>query len=71
MVLSNKAYDRLKWIVITVLPALMTAFSTIATALNFQYTEIVIIIVGAVTTCLGTIIGVSGINYSKTKVESK
>jgi hypothetical protein len=65
MKLPNKVYDILKWVVITVMPALMTCFSTIGIALGWEFTEIVIVIVGALTTCLGTIIGVSGLNYAK------
>lgn len=67
--LSNKTYDRLKWAVITVLPALITAFTTIATALHFEHTEIVVTIIGAITTFLGTLLGISGINYAKQKTK--
>ena len=65
MKINNKTYDILKWIVITVLPALLTCFSTIGVTLNWEFTEIVIIIGSAITTCLGTILGISSINYNK------
>lgn len=63
--MSNKVYDILKWIVITVLPALLTCFGVISTALNLEYTQTVITIGTAVITCLGTIVGVSSVNYAK------
>lgn len=63
--MSNKVYDILKWIVITVLPALLTLFGVIGATLDLNYTDTVITIGTAVNTCLGTIIGVSSVNYAK------
>lgn len=65
--MSNKTYDILKWIVITVLPALLTLFGVIGATMNWDFTDKVITIGTAVITCLGTIIGVSSVNYNKTK----
>lgn len=62
--MSNKVYDVLKWIVTVVLPALLTLFGVIGATLNLNYTDTVITIGTAVITCLGTIIGVSSINYN-------
>ena len=62
--MSNKAYDVLKWIVTVVLPALLTLFGVIGATLDLNYTDTVITIGTAVITCLGTIIGVSSINYN-------
>ncbi len=63
--MSNKLYDILKWIVITVLPALLTLFGVIGATLGWDFTDKVITIGTAVITCLGTIVGVSSINYNK------
>lgn len=63
--MSNKIYDILKWIVITVLPALLTLFGVIGATLDLNCTDTVITIGTAVITCLGTIIGVSSVNYAK------
>ncbi len=63
--MSNKVYDILKWIVITVLPALLTLFGVIGATLDLNYTDTVITIGTAVNACLGTIIGVSSVNYAK------
>lgn len=62
--MSNKVYDVLKWIVTVVLPALLTLFGVIGATLDLKYTDTVITIGTAVITCLGTIIGVSSINYN-------
>lgn len=63
--MNNKTYNILKWIVITVLPALLTCFGVIGNSLNLEYTQTVITIGTAINACLGTIIGVSSINYAK------
>ncbi|GFH42751.1 hypothetical protein Hs30E_13020 [Lactococcus hodotermopsidis] len=63
--MTNKTYDVLKWIVITVLPALAAIVGTIGTATNWAHTGIAVIIITALDTFVGTLIGVSGINYAK------
>ena len=63
--MSNRVYDVLKWIVITVLPALLTLFGVIGATLQWNFTDTVITIGTAVNACLGTIIGVSSVNYAK------
>ena len=63
--MSNKVYDILKWIVITVLPSLLTLFGVIGATLDLNYTDTVITIGTASITCLGIILGVSSANYSK------
>ncbi len=60
-------YDILKWIVITVLPALLTLFGVIGATLQWNFTDTVITIGTAAITFLGTIIGVSSVNYNKNK----
>ena len=65
--MSNKTYDILKWIVITVLPALLTLFGVIGATLDFSFTDTVITIGTAIITFLGTILGISSVNYNKSK----
>ena len=65
--MSNKVYDILKWIVITVLPAILTLFGVIGATLGWDFTDTVITIGTAVIACLGTIIGVSSVQYNKNK----
>jgi len=70
MLLQNKTYDFLKWLCSRVLPAVFTAFSTIAVATNHFYgtnipVEYIAIVWGAIETCMGTILGISTKNYNK------
>lgn len=63
--MSNKVYDILKWIALTVLPALITFYGVIGTTLNIPYTQETITIATAFDTMLGTILGISSVNYAK------
>lgn len=62
--MSNKIYDILKWIALIFLPALITFAGIVMNTLNFQYTDVVLTIATAFNTFLGTIIGVSNIQYN-------
>lgn len=62
--MSNKTYDILKWIVITFIPALIFLISTLGTVYNFN-TEVINATIGAITTFVGTLLGISSINYNK------
>ena len=65
MMLSNKAYDILKWICTVFLPALITLYGVIANACDIPQTETVMTIAVAVNTFLGTLLGISNINYKR------
>ena len=65
MKFSNKTYDTLKWIILTVAPALMTLVSALGVLYEWRQTELTVAVIGAITTFLGTITGVSSINYNK------
>ena len=65
MKLTNKQYNTLKWIVITVMPALSVLIGTVGGSLEWEYTSITTTILNAVTVFLGTSIGVSSINHAK------
>lgn len=62
MKMSNKVYDILKWILITFVPALILLISTLGTIYNFD-TEIIILTISAISTFLGSLLGISNINY--------
>lgn len=64
MKLNNKAYDIIKWCLITLIPALILLISTLGTIYNFD-TEIITLTIGAIATFLGTITGISNYNYNK------
>lgn len=63
--MKNKTYDILKWIAIVFLPALITFLGVILTSFNVKNTEIILTIMTAFETFLGTILGISNINYKK------
>ncbi len=69
MILPQKAYEIIRWIVIIVIPALITLYGVIGNTLNIPYTEIVLTIAGAVDVFLGTIFGISKISYDKRQGE--
>ena len=62
--MSNKTYDILKWLIITFVPALIFLISTLRTIYKFD-TEVINATISAVTTFIGTLIGISSINYNK------
>ena len=63
--LSNRLYDWLKWFCLVGLPALITFAGVILNVLDVQKTEMILTIAVAFNTFLGTILGVSNINYHK------
>lgn len=64
--LNNKTYDILKYLAITVVPALATLVGTIGVALGYQdVTGIVVTIITAVGTFIGALVGLSSVNYNK------
>lgn len=63
--MSNKLYDVLKWIAIVFLPALTTFVGVILSSLNVNNSDIILTIMTAFGTFLGTILGVSNIKYKK------
>lgn len=69
MILPQKAYEIIRWVVIIVIPALITLYGVIGNTLNIPYTEIVLTIAGAVDVFLGTIFGISKLSYDKRQGE--
>lgn len=68
--MSNKVYDILKWIALVFLPAFIVLVGVILNALNVANANIIITILTAIDTFLGSILGISNINYNK-KVENE
>lgn len=64
MKLNNKTYDTLKWIVLIFLPALVTFITTVGQSLNADWLLPVVTVMTAFTTFLGTLVGVSSVNYN-------
>ena len=67
MKLSNKTYDILKWIAMVVLPALGTLYFTVAGIWGLPFGEQVVGTIVAIDTFMGVILGISSVNYNKTK----
>ena len=68
---SDKQYELVKWIVQIVLPALITLIATIGKAVGWDGTGLTVIIIGAITTFLGSILKVSNANHQATHITVK
>jgi uncharacterized membrane protein len=67
LVLSNKWYNRLKWTITVVLPAVGVLYLTIATAWGFDQNSAVNGTINAVIGFLGLLLAKSTSNYNKTE----
>lgn len=65
--LSNKTYDILKWIAQVVLPSIGTLYFALAGIWGFPYGEEIVGTITAIDTFLGVLLGISTMNYNKTK----
>ena len=63
--LSNKAYDILKWVCIIVLPAIATLYMGLAKIWALPYETEIPQTITVVDAFLGALLGVSTINYNK------
>lgn len=64
MKISNKVYNVLKWIVITVSPALCAMITGFGVLYGFD-SAIIVGTISLITTFIGAIIGISSISYAK------
>ena len=67
---SNKVYDLLKWISLVFLPALITFVGVVLNVLEVGNAEVILTIAVAFNTFLGSILGISNINYLKGENEN-
>lgn len=67
MRISNKLYDKLKFLAQIVFPALATFYFTLSTIWNLPYSEEVVGTIAAVDTLLGALLGISSLNYNKSE----
>jgi len=69
MKISNRVYDVLKWIALICIPAIVTFLSVVLGVLdvNPKTVNVIVTIIGAIGTLIGTLIGVSTANYNKEK----
>lgn len=64
--MSNKVYDVLKWLCLVFLPALITFGGVVLNVFEVDKAEMILTIAVAFNTFLGSILGVSNINYIRT-----
>ena len=71
MQISNKLYDILKWIALICIPAVVTFLSVVLGVLDVdpKTVNIIVTIIAAVGTLIGSLIGVSTSAYKKNKGE--
>ena len=62
--MSNETYDKLKYIVMIILPALTVLVGAVGVNLSIPNTDIAVTLMAAVTTFLGSVLGVSSYNYN-------
>lgn len=65
MQLQSKTYDKLKWIVSIVLPAMGVLVGTLGKSYGWESTDIAVTTITAVTTFLGSCLMISSRNYNK------
>lgn len=65
MKLTNRCYDILKWIALVALDALGLLYKTLAAIWGLPFGDEVLATCTAVSLCLGTLIGVSSVQYKK------
>lgn len=63
MVLDNKVYDILKWLVQIVLPAIGACYAALAALWGFPYAEQVVGSISAICVLLGACLRISNSNY--------
>ena len=64
MILSNKAYDILKWVAQLLLPAVGTLYFAVANIWGLPYGEEIVGTITAIDTFLGVILGISAVRYN-------
>ena len=65
MQLNDRVYNALKWIALIALPALGTLYSALAGIWGLPYGEQILGTIAAVGTCIGTLLGISTVQYRK------
>ena len=65
MMISNKAYDILKWVALIALDALGVCYKTLAAIWGWPCGDEVLATCTAVSLCIGALIGISTAQYNK------
>ena len=64
MILNDKLYNILKWGLITFVPALLVLIETLGVIYGYD-TQVLVLTISAIATFVGSLIGVSNVNYNK------
>lgn len=65
MIFNDKWYDVLKWVATLALPAFITLYALLASTWGWPYAEQITATLAGVNAFLGTLIGVSSLQYKK------
>lgn len=65
MMLSNRAYDILKWLDLVIIPAAATFYRAVGAVWGWPLGDEVAATAAAVCTLIGTVIGISTAEYNK------
>ena len=66
MILPDKVYNVLKWLLITFVPALLVLIETLGVIYNYD-TQVIVLTISSIATFVGALIGISNTNYNKKK----
>ncbi|MDG6128723.1 phage holin [Lactococcus formosensis] len=69
MIMNDKTYNIIKWVVLTVLPALSVLVGALGKAYGWESTDLAVLTINAVAVFLGAVTGVSTLNYNKQQKE--
>lgn len=70
MILSNRCYECIRWLISIVLPAISVFFATLAEAWGWNLpTEAIITSISALSLFLGTVFGISKLSYDKAEAQ--
>ena len=70
MVLPDKVYTILKWLVIVAIPAITTAFVGLDSVFGWGYGDVVAKVSAILCTLLGTLLGISTAQYNKAQYDA-
>ncbi|MBO5926348.1 MAG: holin [Clostridia bacterium] len=71
MILNDKLYTILKWVCLTVVPALNILLATLCSLYGWSWGTIVIGTIDAVAAFIGAIIGIGSVKYQKALKDSE
>lgn len=68
---NEKVYDIIKWVCLTVVPALNILISTLCALYGWTWGNVVIGTIDAIAVFVGTILGIGSVKYKKLNAKEK